>query len=236
MKIDIITTSKSEHIAKSLSKNSDFNIIYIGKNKDGQRYFPDGEVYVNLGELSGQKTVVLHSGAPDPNDGLVELEFVLGLLKDKQINPIELFITYFPYGKQDSIFKDGEINAAETLIRKWINFYGVKKIYIVDAHFMGRDWVDKYPIENISSIGILKKTALDKYPEISFISPDAGGTRRNNLCGFVKKRKNSYNIEISGDKDMEENIGGKIVGVVDDMIETGGTMVSVCEKCRTLAH
>ncbi|MBU2539621.1 ribose-phosphate diphosphokinase [Patescibacteria group bacterium] len=232
MKIDLIPTLNSEHIARILSKNPDFHIHYIGKNKNSQRYFPDGEVYVNLGKLCKRKIVVLHSGAPNPNDGLVELEFVLNLLKDRRMNPVELFITYFPYGRQDSVFKNGEINAAEVLIKKWINIYGVKKIYIVDTHFKGKDWVSKYPIEHISGVGILKKAVSDKYPEVFFIAPDAGSARRNNLPGFIKKRKNSYDIEISCDKNFEKDIKGKIVGVIDDMVETGGTMVCVHKKCK----
>ncbi|OGZ91415.1 MAG: hypothetical protein A2599_01010 [Candidatus Staskawiczbacteria bacterium RIFOXYD1_FULL_39_28] len=237
MKIDIIATSSAEHLAEILSKKSDFDVHYIGKNKDGKRYFPDGEVYVNLGKLSGERAVVLHSGAPNPNDGLVELEFALNILKYRQINFIELFITYFPYGKQDLIFQDGEINAAEALIKKWTNFYGVKKIYIIDAHFIGREWVKKYPIEDIPSTSILKAEVLKKYPEIYFIAPDAGSVRRNNLPGFTKKRKNSYEIEMFCDENLEKNIRGKIVGVIDDMIETGGTMACVNKKCRELgAH
>src|SRR5580765_7742513 len=103
MKADLIVTSNAEHIARILSKNPDFHIHYLEKNKDGKRHFPDGETYVNLGELCNTKTVVLHSGAPNPNDGLVELEFVLGILKERNVKRIELFITYFPYGQQDLV-------------------------------------------------------------------------------------------------------------------------------------
>lgn len=234
MKIDVISTSSVEHLAKSLEKNSDFNVHYLGKNKDGKRYFPDGEVYVNLGELGGERTVVLYSGAPNANDNLVELEFVLGLLKDRKISPVELFITYFPYGKQDLVFKEGEINAAETLIKRWIDFYGIKKIYVIDGHFMGRDWVKQYPVVNISSVDTLKQAVLAKYPEIFFIAPDAGSIRRNNLPGFSKSRKNSYEIEMSCDKEFQKEVAGKTVGVIDDMIETGGTMVCVCKKCKEI--
>lgn len=234
MGVNLIPTSSAEHIAGSLSKNPDFHVCCMGKNKDGKRFFPDGEIYINISKLGEGKTVVLHSGAPRPNDGIVELEFVLGLLKKRQINRVELFITYFPYGKQDLAFQDGEINIAETLIKKWIDFYGVQKIYIIDAHFKGREWADKYPIEHVSSVGILKKAAFNKYPEIFFVAPDAGSARRNNLPGFSKKRNSSYNIEISCDDNFGKNIKGKTVGVIDDMIETGGTMVGVCKKCREL--
>jgi len=234
MGINLIPTSNAEHLAGILSKNSDFHIRYIEKNKDGKKVFPDGEIYINISRFDEGKTVVLHSGAPSPNDGIVELEFILGMLKERQINNVELFITYFPYGKQDLAFLDGEINIAETLIKRWINCYGIKKIYIIDAHFKGREWVDKYPIEHIFSVNIIKKAALNKYPGIFFVAPDAGSARRNKLRGFLKKRNSSYNIEISCDENFGKSINGKIVGVIDDMIETGGTMVGVCKKCKEL--
>jgi len=234
MKTDIVVTSSAEHLAKILSKNSAFSIHYLGKNKDDKKYFPDGEVYVNLEDFSGERVVVLHSGAPSVNDGLVELEFLLGLLKERKTKSVELFLTYFPYGKQDMAFKAGEINAAETLISKWIEFYNVKKIYIIDAHFAGRDWVNKYPIENISGVEILQKIVLTKYPDVIFIAPDAGSVRRNSLSGFAKKRKNSHEVETSCDDDFKRKVEGKKIGIVDDMIETGGTMVSVCKKCKEL--
>ena len=89
-------------------------------------------------------------------------------------------------------------------------------------------------MEDISSIGLLKEAVFAKYPDISFIAPDIGSARRNNIRGFTKKRNNSYLVEIFWDKDLENSIKGRIVGVIDDMIETGSTMAIVCEKCKEL--
>ncbi|MCX6719893.1 MAG: hypothetical protein NTV36_02190, partial [Candidatus Staskawiczbacteria bacterium] len=72
------------------------------------------------------------------------------------------------------------------------------------------------------------------YPEIFFVAPDIGSARRNKLPGFLKKRNNSFNIEISCDENFAKSINGKTIGVIDDMIETGGTMVGVYRKCKEL--
>lgn len=234
MEINIIPTSNSEHLAKILSKNPDFNIHYLQKNKDGQRFFPDGEIYVRLDKIHEHKgkTVILHAGAPKPNDGLIELEFILTFLRDNRVKPVELFITYFPYGMQDAEFEEGEINAAEALIKRWTEIYGVEKIYIIDAHFFGKDWTNKYPIQHVSAFELLKKEVYAKYPEIFLVAPDAGSNRRTNLPGVLKKRKDSHNVEIICDENFETSVKGKIVGVVDDIIETGGTMVKINRKCK----
>lgn len=232
--VDIIITSNAGHLAKNLSKYAEFNINYLRKNKDGLKDFPDGEVYVNLGELSAERTVVLHSGAPDPNTGLVELEFVLCLLKSRKIRRIELFLAYFPYCRQDSVFEEGEINAAESLVARWVDFYGIKKIFVIDPHFEGRDWLIKYPVFQVSGISAVIQAASKKYPDILLVAPDEGSAKRNKLRGFCKERKNSYDVEVSCPEDLAKSINGRIVGVIDDMIGTGGTMVKACKKCKEL--
>lgn len=234
MSINIIATRSAEHLIGSFSKDPDFRMHEVLKNKDSKRSFPDGEVYVRLGDIEQERTVVLFSGAPNPNENLIELEFILQILKEKKIESVELFITYFPYSRQDMVFLDGELNVSEFLIKKWLDIYGVKKIYIIDAHFKGRDWVDKYPIEHISCIDILKDVATLENKDITFIAPDAGSARRNNIPGFEKKRINSYEVEISLDKDIESSIKNKTVGIIDDMVETGGTMIKVCKKCKEI--
>jgi ribose-phosphate pyrophosphokinase len=234
MKIEIIPTMNSEHLAKDLEKNPNFHVNYIQKNKDGKRLFPDGEIYMRINGVTGRKIVVLYSGAPNTNDSLVELEFVLTYLKDNKLGPVELFITYFPYSRQDKVFEKGEINVAESLIKKWTKAYGVKKIYVVDPHFSGRAWLKKYPVVEACAYKVLVKTVRLKYPEVVFITPDMGSCRRTKIGGVSKKRKDSYNVEVSYDDKFKQTVNKKIVGVVDDMIGTGGTMVRINEKCKEL--
>jgi len=236
MKIEIISTQNAEYLAKDLEKNPNFHVNFLQKNNDGKRFFPDGELYIRLDEIKKQKgrVVVLHSGIPSPNDGLVELELVLTLLKDRKIGPIDLFITYFPYSRQDKAFKKGEINIAEILIKNWIKNYGVKTIYVADAHFVGEKWVKKYPIVDVCVHKKLMEIAREKYPEIVFITPDHGSYRRTKISGFLKKRKDSYNVEIFHNEKLKESVNGKIVGVIDDMIETGGTLSRINDKCKEL--
>lgn len=242
MRIEIILTTSSEYLAKDLAKNPNFHISYIQKNKDGKRFFPDGEIYMRMngiknpsaGSVRAGKIIVLHSGVPNPNDGLVELEFVLTYLKDYKLGPVELFITYFPYSRQDKAFEKGEINVAESLVKKWTKVYGVKKIYVVDPHFTGRKWLKKYPVIEVCAYKALIKIVRQKYPGIVFITPDMGSCRRTKIGGVSKKRKNSYDVEVFYGNKFKETVNEKIVGVVDDMIGTGGTMVRINEKCKEL--
>jgi len=228
MGIVIIPTSKVKHLIGILAKK--FKILFPGLNKNGKGYFPNGEVYVKIPKIErikNKRVIVLHSGAPEPNEGLIELELILQILKDNKIKP-EVFFTYFPYGMQDKVFEKGETNVAENLIEKLVNFYKVRKIYTIDAHFGGRKWVKKYPIINISAVPILIEAAKKDFAgeDILFLSPDIGGERRTKILGMKKKRINSYRVKIISQK---LNLKGEIVAVIDDIIKTGGTLLKFYE-------
>jgi len=182
--------------------------------------------------MKGKRVIVLHSGAPGPNDGLVELELLLQILKENELSP-ELFFTYFPYSRQDKIFETGETNVAENLIKKLMNYYLVKKIFVIDAHFGEREWVKKYPLINISAIPLLMERAKKDFGEnILFLATDKGGRERFKIPGFDKLRRSSFEIELKISKELVNSMKGKIVGIVDDILGTGGTLL----KARKLAR
>ncbi len=230
MRTFIIFTSSAKYLAKDvLKKGKDFEVIFPELSRDGKRYFPDGEMYMKIVKavrLKNKRVVVLHAGAPEPNEGLIELELILQILRDNNICP-EVFFTYFPYGMQDRIFEKGETNVAENLVEKLVNYYKAKKIYIIDAHFEGRKWVKKYPFQNLSAVPLLITQAKRDFgDDIFLISSDRGGKRRTKISGFQKKRLNSFHVKITPSN---AKFRGKIVAVVDDMIKTGGTLFKCAE-------
>lgn len=231
MKNFIIPTTTTEHLVKGIRVRN-LKILSLTRNKDGRKYFPDGEIYIKISKanrLKNRKVVVLHSGAPNPNEGLIELELILQILRDNKAKP-EIFFTYFPYSMQDKVFEKGETNVAENLIEKLVNYYKVKKIHIIDPHFGGEKWVKRYPINSISTAPFLiKKAEHDLGQNILFLSPDKGGKRRTGISGIKKERFNSFKVKIFSSK---LNLKGKTVGVVDDIIETGGTLLKFCEFAR----
>ena len=106
--------------------------------------FPDGEINTKLVLPKTDRVVVLHSGSPNPNEGLVELEMILSILNQSSVKKIEVFFTYFPYAQVDSM--------AEAIIRKLVKYYKVSKIYAIDPHFSNKTWINKYPIKIISAV------------------------------------------------------------------------------------
>jgi len=230
---NIITTTHAEHIGKNLVNQDDLEVFFLGKNKDDKRYFPDGEVYVRfpqINEIKG-RTIVLHSGSPNPNSGLIELGMTLDILNNAKVGPIEVFFTYFPYGMQDSIDQAGATNVAENLVKKLINYYNVSKITIIDAHFFGKSWFSKYSMNNISAVDLLKQKASRDYENIVYLAPDIGSQLRTGLSGTKKSRKDSFEVELHSDEEFVRAVKNRVVGVVDDVLETGGTLERFYDEC-----
>ncbi|PIX88643.1 MAG: hypothetical protein COZ30_00315 [Candidatus Nealsonbacteria bacterium CG_4_10_14_3_um_filter_36_16] len=235
MKTFIIPTSQVRYLVKRIrEKTKDLEVISPDLSRDKKRYFPDGEVYMrilNTDKLRDKRVIVLYSGAPRPNEGLMELELILQILRDNNVKP-EVFFTYFPYGMQDKVFDKGETNVAENLIEKLINYYKVKKIYVIDPHFGGRKWIKKYPIISISAVPLLvEKAKKDFGKNILFFSPDIGGKRRTGFKAMEKKRLSSFEVKMFPSR---VNFKGKIIGVIDDMIKTGGTLLKFYEIAEKL--
>ncbi len=247
----IIPTKHAEHIAKNLSKKG-MNVVFTDANKDGNREFPDGELYVKLrdvAKLSGERVVVLHSGQPDANGGLVELYSILEVLNNplksshiegkvyeytalKKPSSIEVFFLYFPYGMQDKIFETGECNMAESVVRMLTEYYNVRKIYAIDPHFEGAEWTGKYPLVCVKAQdAIAHAMHRDGIEDAVMVAPDLGAQARLDISGFSKKRNNSFDVELSSDSILKDNVRGRTVVVWDDLIETGGTM---CKAAKSL--
>ena len=231
----MIPTVHAEHLAQKIQTPS-IRVAYPGLNKDGRRVFPDGELYVKIpgaNRFIGKKVVVLHSGAPSPNEGLIELELILQILKEVKPKVIEVFFAYFPYGMQDSVYKKGETNVAESLVGKLIQYYRVRNVYIIDAHFAGKEWVRRYPIHFLTAVPLLQEAAAKDFgSQLLFLSPDKGGARRTNIQGTNKKRKTSYEVEINGSQGLVKKMENRVIAVVDDLIETGGTLDRFYHECR----
>ncbi len=207
-----------------------------------ERRFPDGEFYFRLdSDVKNKEVVVVQSGYPHPNSSLIEMFLIVDTCKRAGAKKITLVVPYFPYARQDKIFKKGEAFSLRTMA-KLLKKLGATKLITVDAHF--RDDYKKYNLFGLDGINLSAGPELVKYLKAKFklknvhlISPDWGASEmirnaskktKSSSTVLKKVRKGDYNVEMSG----EVNVKGKNVVVLDDIISTGGTMARAIDKAK----
>ncbi|GEM_PF-702365 len=246
----IIPTKNAEHLGVKIAEEIanlgiiGAEVVFPGKNKDGQRHWPDGEVYVALpeaqeGKFNEQEVFMLHSGQRNPDQGLRELEYNLALLqKYSPTAKMNIFFANLPYAKQDKTFLPGEIAIVEEDFDRWRGWYKVKDIYVIDAHFAGRPhWdYDQRPFVAVNGSEEIMKAVREKFgTEVAFLAPDIGSQVRTGLQGTKKSRTDSFTVEIHSKEELEQTVrSASHIAAIDDFTETGGTLVRFHEFCKRL--
>lgn len=218
----VIKTPSASHLdieGKELEKHPQNN----------SRKFPDGEVYVKVPEIDENGSVlVIHSGMPDPNQGLSYLYGILEKLKEYEVRT-EVLFTYFPYGMQDQKYHQGGLNYARSIIKKLDDYYKVERIHVIDPHFGNQGWVEEYPVDFLSGFTQIQDTIHNQLnSKVQFIGPDQGTEQAYGLKSLEKDRRSAKEVDVKGKFGAEADT----MIVFDDIIETGGTMCQTYEKLK----
>jgi len=240
--INLIAGNSSEDLAKKISKKLKANLV-----KSEVRVFPDGESKITLkGKISKNKTIVVQSIYPPVDSNLIQ---ALGLVsKAKEYsNEVITVIPYLGYARQDREFLPGEIVTMKVL-GKLFKGVGASEIIVVDIHSdIGLKFF-KIKSENVTAVPDLakyfKKIKL-KNPLV--VSPDQGGKER--AKEFAKQFGSEF-IALSKTRDRKsgkvkikttglDEVKGRDLILVDDMISTGGSIVKATEflkkqKCNRI--
>lgn len=228
----VIGGNASEDLARRLAKKLKASFV-----RSELRIFPDGEGKITLlGALKRGRLIVVNSTYPPVDSNLV---YTLALIsKAKQISDnVTAVIPYLGYARQDREFLSGEI-VTLSVIAKLLKAAGATEIVVVDIHSQIGMKHFKIPIRNVSAVEELakyfKKLHL-KNPLI--VSPDSGGAKRAEVfAGFfgtewiaLKKQRNRKNGKVRIMTSDLEDVRGRDLILVDDMISTGGSIVKATE-------
>ena len=232
----IVACSNAEGLGSKIAKEGDFELANYSTRK-----FPDGEVYCRIeSELQGKEVIFVQSSHPNPNDALVELLLAADSAKELGAEKLTVVFSYFPYARQDKIFKGGEALSLRAVSRA-LQGAGFSRLITIDAHYMSE--YGKYDLyglgaENLSAGKLLVQHVKEKFGvgSLFVISPDFGASElvanaigENDEHGkFKKTRTGDYEVSMEGELDVK----GKDVLVLDDIISTGGTMKRAIEKAK----
>jgi ribose-phosphate pyrophosphokinase len=198
--------------------------------------FSDGEVRVEINEsVRGVDCVVVQSTCAPTNDNLMELLVMIDALRRSAAKSITAVIPYYGYSRQDRRPDFTRTPVTSRLVADMLQTVGVDQVLTVDIHSGQQSGFFTIPIINISaSIGFVAdmwKSLEGRLEDVVVVSPDTGGVARarsvakqldNASLAIIDKRRPEANtaevMNIIGD------VENKVCIVVDDMIDTAGTL------------
>ena len=202
--------------------------------------FADGEIYVEINEnIRGNSIFVIQSISTPANDNLMELLICIDALRRSSAKNITAVIPYFGYARQDRKVVPRTAISAK-LVSNLITNAGAHRIVTVDLHAGQIQGFFDIPVDNLFSTPIFSKH-IKKYisnKNIICVAPDVGGVERARSLGqklnvglaIIDKRRpapgKSQVMNIVG------NVKGKNCLLVDDIIDSGGTIVNAAKALK----
>ena len=201
--------------------------------------FADGEVYVEINEnIRGNSIFVVQSTSNPANDNLMELLICIDALRRSSAKSITAVIPYFGYARQDRKVVPRTAISAK-LVSNLITNAGANRILSVDLHAGQIQGFFDIPVDNLFATPIfarhIKKIKLNN---LVCVSPDVGGVERtralsrriNSSIAIIDKRRPAPG------KSEVMNIVGNVVNkncvIVDDIIDSGGTIVNAAKALK----
>ncbi len=202
--------------------------------------FSDGEIYVEINEnIRGNSIFVVQSSSPPANDNLMELLICIDALRRSSAKNITAVIPYFGYARQDRKVVPRTAISAK-LVSNLITNAGANRILTLDLHAGQIQGFFDIPVDNLFATPIFARHIKRNVRKNNLIcvSPDVGGVERARALGrrinsgiaIIDKRRpapgKSEVINIVG------NVKEKICFVVDDIIDSGGTIVNAVKALK----
>jgi ribose-phosphate pyrophosphokinase len=201
--------------------------------------FSDGEIHFYIDEnIRGEDIFVIQSGSYEANFHLMELFLMIDAFKRASAERITVVIPYYCYGRQD--WKDRpRVPISARLVADLLQAAGATRILAMDLHSPQIQGFFSIPVDNLMALPVLANYIQTlKLKDLAVVSPDAGGVGRARLLAkrmsaglaIIDKRRPAPNeakvFHVIGEvKDCD-------VVILDDMVDTGGTLVESAEALK----
>ena len=222
------------------NKNLSLKISKFLKNKlinSSIKKFSDGEIYIEIHEnIRGNSIFIVQSISSPANDNLMELLLCIDALKRSSAKNITAVIPYFGYARQDrKVVPRTSISAK--MVSNLITKAGADRVVTLDLHSGQIQGFFDIPVDNLFATPIfarhIKKWIKSK--NLICVAPDVGGTARARALGKMlnvglaivdKRRPAPGKAEVMN---VIGNVSNKTCVIVDDIIDSGGTIVSAAK-------
>ena len=214
----------AQEVAKSLG---------IELSKCSVKKFSDGEVSINIEEsVRGCEVFIIQSTSDPVNDNLMTLLIMIDALRRASVDTINVVIPYYGYARQDRKARSREPITAK-LIANLLQVAGADRIIALDLHALQIQGFFDIPVDHLMAAPIIANYFKKKIPDMEdvvVVSPDHGGVTRarkladalNTPIAIIDKRRPKPNVaEVMN---IVGNIEGKTCILIDDIIDTAGTI------------
>ena len=212
--------------------------ITLGKASVGR--FSDGETTVEIQQnVRGREVFVLQSTCAPTNDNLMELLVMVDALKRASAQRITAVIPYFGYARQDRRPRSTRVPISARVVADLLETVGVNRVLTMDLHAEQIQGFFNIPVDNIyASPVLLSDLQAKKYDDLVVVSPDVGGVVRARALAkqlgcdlaIIDKRRPKANV--SEVMHIIGEIDGRNCVIMDDMIDTAGTLVKAAEVLK----
>jgi len=231
----ILSGTSNPRLSKEISKKLKLKLI----NTNIKR-FADGEIYIEINEnIRGNSVFVIQSTSTPANDNLMELLLCIDALRRSSAKNITAVIPYFGYARQDRKVAPRTSISAK-VVSNLITNAGASRIVTVDLHAGQIQGFFDIPVDNLFTTPMFARYIKKKFKtkNLVCVSPDVGGVQRTrglatkikaDLAIIDKRRPEpgkSKVMNIIGD------VKGKICIIVDDIIDSGGTIINAVEALK----
>ena len=202
------------------------------------RRFSDGEVFVEVGEnVRGADVFVIQSTSPPVNDHLMELLIMIDAFRRASARRITAVIPYYGYARQDRKVAP-RVPITAKLVADLITTAGTGRILCMDLHAGQIGGFFNLPVDHLFAAPVMLDYLRQNITgEAVIVSPDAGGVVRARAIAqrlkaglaIIDKRREAANV--SQAMNIIGEVQGRLAVVVDDMIDTAGTLT---EAARAL--
>ena len=199
--------------------------------------FADKEVFVEIHDnVRGEDVFILQSTSAPANDNLMELLIIADALRRSSARRITAVIPYFGYARQDRR-STGRTPISAKLVANLITEAGVNRVITLDLHAAQIQGFFDIPTDNLYAAPIITRDMKQHYKSDStmIVSPDVGGVARARAVAqrigadlaIVDKRRPKAGV--SEVMNIIGEVGGHSCLIIDDIVDSGGTLVNAAE-------
>jgi len=220
----------SELLAKKIANayGSDLSISDLVK-------FADGEFEPSFNETVRGSDVFLVQSTPPPSDNLMELLLMIDAAKRASAKNIIAVMPYFGYARQDKKGKP-RVPIGAKLVANLLTAAGVDRIMTMDLHAAQIQGFFEVPVDHLYASELFHEDIKNlNLPNLVIASPDMGGSKRANFyanilqTGLVVCYKDRKEANKIGNMMLIGEVEGKDVVIIDDMVDTAGTLTKAAD-------